>query len=87
MVYEGLVFRFQLKQLKKMGKSEAKRIINYMKEIERLDNLRVRGKALVENLKGFWRYRVGDWRVICDIVDEEIIIHVIEVGHRREVYK
>ena len=76
-----------LKQLKKMGKSEAKRIINYMKEIERLDNLRVRGKALVENLKGFWRYRVGDWRVICDIVDEEIIIHVIEVGHRREVYK
>ncbi len=76
-----------LKQLKKMGKSEAKRIINYMKEIERLDNPRVRGKALVENLKGFWRYRVGDWRVICDIVDEEIIIHVIEVGHRREVYK
>ena len=76
-----------LKQLKKMGKSEAKRIINYMKEIERLDNLRVRGKALVENLKGFWRYRVGVWRVICDIVDEEIIIHVIEVGHRREVYK
>lgn len=78
---------FSLKQLKKMGKSEAKRIINYMKEMERLDNLRVRGKALVENLKGFWRYRVGDWRVICDIVDEEIIIHVIEVGHRREVYK
>ena len=76
-----------LKQLKKMRKSEAKRIINYMKEIERLDNLRVRGKALVENLKGFWCYRVGDWRVICDIVDEEIIIHVIEVGHRREVYK
>ena len=76
-----------LKQLKKMGKSEAKRIINYMTEIERLDNPRVRGKALVENLKGFWRYRVGDWRVICDIVDEEIIIHVIEVGHRREVYK
>ena len=76
-----------LKQLKKMGKSEAKRIINYMKEIERLDNPRVRGEALVENLKGFWRYRVGDWRVICDIVDEEIIIHVIEVGHRREVYK
>ena len=76
-----------LKQLKKMGKSEAKMIINYMKEIERLDNPRVRGKALVENLKGFWRYRVGDWRVICDIVDEEIIIHVIEVGHRREVYK
>lgn len=76
-----------LKHLKKMVKSEAERIINYMKEIERLDNPRVRGKALVENLKGFWRYRVGDWRVICDIVDEEIIIHVIEVGHMREVYK
>lgn len=83
----GLYSDLSLKQLKKMGKSEAKRIINYMKEIEELDNPRVRGQAIVENLKGFWRYRVGDWRVICDIVDEEIIIHVIEVGHRREVYK
>ncbi len=76
-----------VKQLKKIGKSEARRIINYMKEIEKLENPRARGKALVDNLKGLWRYRVGDWRVICDIIDEDIIIHVIEVGHRREVYK
>ncbi|HIV98752.1 MAG TPA: type II toxin-antitoxin system RelE/ParE family toxin [Candidatus Ornithospirochaeta avicola] len=41
----------------------------------------------VENLKGFLRYLVGDWRVICDIVVEEVVIHVIDVGHRREVYK
>lgn len=51
-----------------------------------LDNPRSRGKALVNNLKGLWRYRVGDWRIICDIVDEEIIINVLELGHRREIY-
>lgn len=75
-----------LKQLRKIDKPEAKRIICCMKEIEMLDNPRSRGKALVNNLKGLWRYRVGDWRIICDIVDEEIIINVLELGHRREIY-
>ena len=76
-----------LKQLRKIGKSEAKKIVEYMKEVEKLENPRSRGKALVENLKGLWRYRVGDWRVLCDINEESIFIEVLRVGHRREVYK
>ena len=76
-----------LKQLRKIGKLEAKRILEYMKEIEKLENPKNKGKALVENLNGLWRYRVDDWRVICDINEEEILIDVLRIGHRREIYR
>lgn len=45
------------------------------------------GKALSGNKAGFWRYRVGDYRIICDIEDEELVILVVEVNHRSKVYK
>ena len=76
-----------LKQLRKIGKPEAKRILEYMKEIEKLENPKNKGKALVENLNRLWRYRVDDWRVICDINEEEILIDVLRIGHRREIYR
>lgn len=44
------------------------------------------GKALIGNLKGLWRYRVGDYRIICPIQEEQILILVLDIGHRREVY-
>ena len=75
------------KQLKKLSKSVSGRIVDYMDEVAKLEDPRERGKSLVGNLIGFWRYRVGDYRILCRIKDEELIISVVEVGHRREVYR
>ena len=51
------------------------------------DDPRSIGKALSGPLGGFWRYRVGDCRVICDIQDGALRVLVVEIGHRREVYR
>ena len=47
---------------------------------------RVKGKALTANRKGQWRYRIGDYRLLCLIEDEELVILALSIGHRREVY-
>lgn len=74
------------KQLAKLDNSVKRRILDYMDEVAKLENPRERGKMLVGNLIGFWRYRVGDYRLLCRIIDEELVIAVVEVGHRKEVY-
>ncbi len=61
--------------------------MKYMRDIGKLDDPRSRGKALTSNLVGLWRYRVGDYRVICDINDRELLILALDIGHRREIYK
>lgn len=75
-----------LKQLKKLDKQFQKAIIQEMNEVATLDNPRQKGKALKSNLSGLWRYRVGDYRVICDIQDEKILITVLRVEHRKNIY-
>jgi len=82
LVYSDLA----LKQLKKLDKPVSKRIVDYMDDVAKLGNPRERGKMLVGNLIGFWRYRVGDYRVLCKIKDNELVITVVDVGQRREVY-
>ena len=74
------------KQLAKFDNSVKKRILDYMDEVANLSDPRSKGKMLVGDLKGFWRYRVGDYRLICRIHDEELEILVVEVGHRKEIY-
>ena len=75
------------KQFKKLDKYTASLIIGWLeKNIEGCENPRIHGKGLVENKSGQWRYRIGDYRVICEIQDTEIIVLVLEVGHRREIY-
>lgn len=75
------------KQIKKLDKQIQTRIIDYLDKISTLDNPRSKGKGLTSNLSGLWRYRVGDYRVICRIVDSDLVIVALSVGHRREVYK
>jgi len=48
---------------------------------------RSRGKALTEDRAGQWRYRIGDWRVIAELKDRELIIRAVEVGHRSTIYR
>lgn len=74
------------KQLAKLDNSVKKRILDYMDEIANLSDPRSKGKSLVGDLKGFWRYRVGDYRLICRIHDEKLEILVVELGHRKEIY-
>ena len=77
------------RQLKKLDKAAALRVLDYMDErVGILPDPRSAGKNLVGPRMGsYWRYRVGDLRVICDIQDQTVVILVIEIGHRREVYR
>jgi mRNA interferase RelE/StbE len=75
-------------QLRKMDRQAARRIVDYMDErIAPADDPRSTGKALSGPLGAFWRYRVGDCRVVCDIQDRRLTVLVVEVGNRREVYR
>jgi len=77
-----------LKSLKKMDRQNAKRIVDYLdKRIASSDDPRIFGKSLKGDLGEFWRYRIGDYRVLCEIIDEELIILAATIGHRREVYE
>ena len=74
------------KYLQKMDKN-IQQITNGMNKIKALDNPRTIGKALQGKYVGFWRYRIGDFRIICELQDKKITILVIKVAHRKEVYK
>ena len=75
------------KQLRKLDAAISKRVLDYLEQIEKLDNPRSRGKGLTANLSGLWRYRVGDYRILCCIKDDERIVTVLEIGHRSSVYE
>ncbi len=75
------------KSLRKLDRQVSARILDELEEVSRLDDPRTRGKALVGNLAGLWRYRVGDYRVVCDIEDEVLVILVVGVAHRSSVYR
>ena len=77
-----------LKQLKKMDRIVQRLIVNWIeKNLIDTENPRLHGKGLSGDKSGYWRYRVGDYRVIADIRDEEIIIVIVEIGHRRDFYR
>ena len=87
MKYKILFTERAKKQLKKLDKHIVALIIGWLeKNIEGCDNPRAHRKGLVENKSGQWRYRIGNYRVICEIQDENIIVLVLEIGHRREIY-
>ena len=75
-------------ELKKLETAEAQRIFKFL--FERLQNRedpREIGEALKGNLREFWRYRVGDHRILCRLEDGIVTVFVVHIGHRREVYK
>ncbi len=76
------------KQLRKLDRAAAWRIVDFMDErVAPSVNPRTIGKALKGPLGDLWRYRVGDYRVICDIQDKVLTILVLQIGNRREVYR
>ena len=74
-------------ELLKLDKQTQREIVKYLDErIASGNDPRVFGTALTRNLAGLWRYRIGDYRVLCKILDEQLIVIVVHVAHRREVY-
>lgn len=79
---------FAEKQIKKLDKPTRARLLNYLYErIEGCKNPRHFGEALKGDKAGLWRYRVGDYRIICEIHDTKLLVLAIAIGHRREVYR
>jgi mRNA interferase RelE/StbE len=75
------------KQLKKLDKKWQALILDYLEdEVASLENPRNRGKGLMHDKKGLWRYRVGDYRVVCKIEDALMVIIAVTIGHRKDVY-
>lgn len=75
-----------LRKLDKRDSATAQGIRRAMLAIAATGAPRSRGKALTKNRAGQWRYRIGDWRVIAEIQDRELVIVAIEVGHRSTIY-
>lgn len=75
------------KQLYKLDPNTFKILTNWIqKNLEGCEDPRLKGKALVGDRSGQWRYRVGDYRIITEIHDSEVTILVLEVGHRKSIY-
>jgi len=75
------------KALRKIDRVWQQRIVAHLEEIATLPDPRSRGKALSGNMSGLWRYRVGDYRLVCQLHDDVLIVRVVKIGHRRNVYE
>lgn len=84
MVYKIEYTPQAVKQLSKLDKPFSKRIIDYMDSIAK--DPTASGKSLKHEYRGYWRYRVGDYRVISSIDNDILTVLVVRVGHRKDVY-
>jgi mRNA interferase RelE/StbE len=77
------------KQLRKLDPQVARRILTFLRDrVALLDDPRSLGEALRgKDLGDFWKYRVGDWRIIADLDDGVMLITVIRLGNRRDIYR
>lgn len=77
-----------LRQLRKMDPGQRAIVLLWMdKNIDGCDDPRTHGKGLTANRAGQWRYHVGDYRVLCELRDDGLVVLAIEVGHRSVVYE
>ena len=75
------------KQLRKLDRQIQKRLLDWLDDrIEGCKNPKHFGEPLRGGMSGLWRYRVGDFRIICEIQEHQLIVLVLTVGHRREIY-
>ena len=86
MKYEILFTNRSRKQFSKLSKDAKEKIAGYLEKRVRGAPLKY-GKALMGDKKGLWRYRVGDYRIICNISSKQLVILLVDIGHRKEVYK
>ena len=88
MTYHTVFTKASLKELKKLDRQTAAMITGWVrKNLEGCDDPRQHGKGLTANRSGQWRYRIGDYRLLAEIQDDKIVILILNVGHRSEIYK
>lgn len=89
MAYRVEIAESAERELKKLDRQRRTRILKFLRDrIAKLDDPRAIGKALKGSELGeFWRYRVGEFRLICRIEDERVLVLVLRIGHRREIYR
>lgn len=76
-----------LKQLRELDTASRKRVLTYINEVlSKIENPRILGKALIGELKGLWRYRIGNFRIVCQIHDNKLLVLILKIAHRKEVY-
>jgi mRNA interferase RelE/StbE len=78
-----------IRQLQNLDPQHAKRITKFLQDrVAKLDNPRSVGQALQDSRLGeFWKYRVGDYRLICKLLDDRLLVLVLQIGHRKEIYR
>ena len=74
------------KAARKLDRQVLRRVKVYLDEVCELDDPRSRGKGLTGELAGYWRYRIGEYRVLVEIRDERLVIVAITLGHRSDIY-
>ncbi len=89
MVWKVELSPLALKGLEQVDRQDAQRILRFLFErVSQLDNPRSIGEALKgSQLGNYWKYRVGDYRIIANIEDDQILIQVVRIGNRKEVYR
>lgn len=75
------------KKFLKLDKPVQRQIQTFIVKLQGMSDPRTSGKALVGNFSGMWRYRVGDYRLVCEIEDDRILATVLHIAHRKEVYR
>ena len=87
MIYHVEFAKAAQKELKKMDRHTASIILGWIrKNLEGCEDPRQHGKGLTANRSGQWRYRVGDYRLLAEIQEDKVIILILHVGHRSEIY-
>ena len=87
MAWKVEISRLAQKQLDDLDKTVSRRIVTFLRErIEKLEDPRQIGEPLKGPLRDYWRYRVGDYRVVCLLEHDRLVVLVLRVGHRREIY-
>lgn len=87
-MYQVIYSESVIKQLKKLDRQTARFIKNWI-ELNLINTIdpRVKGKPLKGNLKGIWRYRVGDYRIFATIEDDKLVVFLFDIDHRKDIYK
>ena len=87
MKYDVEYSKTAMNTIKKMDSSTSNLIRTWIeKNLMNTENPRIKGKALTGDLKGLWRYRVEDYRILAEIQDDKIVILILDIGHRSKIY-
>lgn len=87
-MYKVVYSKSAVKTLKKLDKPTAKLLTEWIKKnLDGTDDPRKLGKSLTGERSNEWRYRKGNYRIIANITDEEVIIYIVAIGHRKDIYR